>query len=175
MHMYNEWKNRCFIQTLERMSTSDLWNYIFPYMYRPTHMCISTLIYEPWIRALAERAEFVRLSICIVRMVNNGRICPDSVPIRSNAIRQRSDSDQSVNRRWRKTSVRKPESIIGHVWTPHTLVLWEPYEVRQILYRWTAQTCTTWYSSCSQLGSDNVQRSRKFKLALVSFDARHNA
>ena len=61
MHMYNDWKNRCFFYTnvlvvmfnrcskkLERMSTSDLWNFFFHLVInRPIHMCISTLIYEP--------------------------------------------------------------------------------------------------------------------------------
>ena len=42
----------------------------------------------------------------------NDRIYPDSFPIFPNAIRQRSDSDYTMNRRWRKASVRKPFQVI---------------------------------------------------------------
>ena len=35
-------------------------------------------------------------------MVKNNRLCPDSVPISPNEIRQRSDNDQTMNRLWRQ-------------------------------------------------------------------------
>ena len=56
--MYNDWKNRCLYKrivtfnrcskNLERMSTSDVCNYIVHVVINlSTHMCISTLVYEP--------------------------------------------------------------------------------------------------------------------------------
>ena len=57
--------NKCS-KKLERMSTSNCGTiFVHVDINRPTHMCISTLIYEPWIRALAERAEFLRLVIVV--------------------------------------------------------------------------------------------------------------